>query len=75
MAKPRVADPGPDPKQRPGVLMEAVELARSKPGEWILARTYDSPNGAYTTGTKLRQRFEDIETTARGRQLFVRVAD
>ncbi len=74
MEEPRVMDPGPDGRLN-GVLLDAVELAREKPGEWILARTYETSNAATTTGTRLRQKFDDIETTARGGKLFVRVAD
>ncbi len=72
MEEPRREEPGP---LRVGVLVQAVEMAREAPGEWVLARTYESADVAYVTGTRLRARYADIETNCRQGRLFVRVAD
>lgn len=71
--KPKLKDPGPI-SRRATVLLDAVSLARETPGEWVLARTYKNHASAYVTGTRLRKRFPDMETTARKGELFVRTA-
>ena len=62
-----------DPPRIQNRLLDAVELAKEQPGDWVLAQSYKTSNTARASGSRLKARVDGpIETRSRGTDLYVR---
>jgi hypothetical protein len=66
---PRLEDPPPLQNR----LLDSVEFAKAHPGEWVLARSYNTSNVARASGSRLKQRVDGpLETRCRRENLYIR---
>jgi hypothetical protein len=71
---PHFEDP---PEKGHGFLLDALKLARTRPGEWLLVKPYKNQSTASMAGTKFKDRLGPgiIETRTHKLNLYIRTIE